>query len=109
DSGPDTPAVRFELHPAPGATFYSGYDLPFALSPDGRQIAYVATRPDGTKQLWLRSLSSDLEQPMAGTEEASTPFWSPDSKWIGFFAKNSLKKVRVPSGLSQVITSNVPC
>jgi serine/threonine protein kinase/Tol biopolymer transport system component len=109
DSGADPPAVRFAVRPAAGTAFYSGYDLPFALSPDGRQIAYVATRSEGTTQLWLRSLSSDVEQPMVGTEGAHTPFWSPDSKWIGFFADNSLKKVRVSSGLAQVIAGNVSC
>jgi hypothetical protein len=46
---------------------------------------------DGTKQLWLHSLYSELDQPMPGTEGASTPFWSTDSQWIGFFGGNSLK------------------
>jgi eukaryotic-like serine/threonine-protein kinase len=100
-------AIRYALPPAAGTAFFSGYDLPFALSPDGRHLAYVALKTDGTKQLWLHSLSSAQEQPMAGTEGASSPFWSPDSQWIGFFAGNSLKKVRVSSGLVQIVASNV--
>ena len=44
---------------------------------------------------------------LPGTEGAKTPFWSSDSQWIGFFAANSLKKVRVSSGLAQVIATNV--
>jgi serine/threonine protein kinase/Tol biopolymer transport system component len=104
---PATPDVRFTLFPAQDTDFYAGYDLPFALSPDGRQIVYVAARADGTKQLWLRSLSSDLQRPIPGTDDANFPFWSPDSQWVGFFAGNSLKKFRVSSGLAQIIVDKV--
>ena len=103
----ETPPVRYALLPAEGTAFSSGYDLPFALSPDGRYIAYVGVTPDATKQLWLHSVASGLAQPMQGTEDASSPFWSPDSQWIGFFAANSLKKVRVSSGLVQIVAGNV--
>jgi hypothetical protein len=103
----ETPAIRYALLPAEGTAFSSGYDLPFALSPDGRYIAYVGVRADATKQLWVHSFSSGLEQPIPGTEEASSPFWSPDSQWIGFFAGNSLKKVRVSSGLVQIVADKV--
>jgi serine/threonine protein kinase len=82
-----TPAIRYALLPAEGTAFSSGYDLPFALSPDGRYVAYVGVRADATKHLWLHSFSSGLEQPVPGTEDASSPFWSPDSQWIGFFAE----------------------
>ena len=101
------PAIRYALSPAEGTAFSPGYDVPFALSPDGRQIAYVGVKADATKQLWLRSLSSGLEQPIPGTEGANSPFWSPDSQWIGFFAANSLKKVRVSSGVVQVVAGGV--
>jgi serine/threonine protein kinase len=100
------PAIRYTLSPAEGTAFFSGYDLPFALSPDGRHIVYVGVKADATKQLWLRSLNAELEQPIPGTEGASSPFWSPDSQWIGFFAGNSLKKVRVSSGLVRIVASN---
>jgi eukaryotic-like serine/threonine-protein kinase len=102
-----TPAIRYALSPADGTAFFSGYDLPFALSPDGRHIVYVGVKADATKQLWLHSLSSALEQPIPGTEGASSPFWSPDSQWIGFFSENSLKKVRSSSGLVQIVARNV--
>jgi eukaryotic-like serine/threonine-protein kinase len=107
DPTPGTPPIRYTLSPAQGMAIYSGYGLPFALSPDGRQIVYASARVDGTEQLWLRSLYAPLEQPIPGTEGANTPFWSPDSQWIGFFAANSLKKVRVSSGLTQVVATNV--
>ena len=57
----------------------------FALSPDGRQIVFVASG-DGASRLWLRSLATTTAQPLAGTEGATYPFWSPDSRSIGFFA-----------------------
>ncbi len=99
--------VRYSLFPAEGTTFHSGYDSSFALSPDGRHIVYVGARADGVKHLWLHSLYSELQQPMPGTEGARSPFWSPDSQWIGFSAGNSLKKVRVSSGLVQPIATDV--
>ena len=51
----------------------------FALSPDGRQIVFVAS-DDGASRLWLRSLATTTAQPLAGTEGATSPFWSPDSR-----------------------------
>jgi serine/threonine protein kinase len=106
-SVPIAAAIRFNVTPAEGNTFYSGDGVPFALSPDGRQVVYVADNAAGTRQLWHRSLSSGAEQPLPGTEGANTPFWSPDSQWIGFFAQNTLKKVRPSGGLTQIIASNV--
>jgi serine/threonine protein kinase len=105
-SSPDEgAATRFAMFPAGGVSIYSGFDMPFALSPDGRQIVSVGVSANGTKQLWLRSFDSDVAQPMAGTEGASMPFWSPDSQWVGFFADGNLKKVRVSGALPQTITS----
>jgi serine/threonine protein kinase/Tol biopolymer transport system component len=99
-------AVRYTLSPAPGTVFHSGFDLSFVLSPDGQYIVYVGVTASGLKQLWLRSLYEGVTQSMPGTEGANSPFWSPDSQWIGFFADNNLKKVRVSSGLVRPIASN---
>ena len=63
----------------------------FALSPDGRQIVFVASG-DGASRLWLRSLATTTAQPLAGTEGAVFPFWSPDGRSIGFFAGGALKR-----------------
>jgi serine/threonine protein kinase len=98
--------VEFSVTPAEG-TLLSGPDLPFALSPDGRYVTYVAVGRDGAARLFIHSLSSNESKLLAGTEGASTPFWSPDSEWIGFFAANSLKKVRVSTGLAQTIAHGV--
>jgi serine/threonine protein kinase/Tol biopolymer transport system component len=107
DPAPMATAIRFNLVPAEGTALYSGYGVPFALSPDGRQIVYVGDDVTGTRQLWLRSLYSEEEQPLPGTEGATTPFWSPDNQWIGFFADNSLKKIRVSSGIAQLVAGDL--
>ena len=64
-----------------------------ALSPDGRHVAFVVTA-EGRTQLWLRSLDASQPRALAGTDGASSPFWSPDSRFIGFAADGALKKVR---------------
>jgi len=68
-----------------------------ALSPDGRMLAILLTR-DGHEALYLRKLDSPDITLVAGTEGASTPFFSPDGQWIGFFADNKLKKVSISGG-----------
>ncbi len=64
----------------------SGDPAAFALSPDGRQLAFVALDTDGQQHLWIRSLSSAALRVIAGTEFASAPFWSPDSTTVAFFS-----------------------
>jgi serine/threonine protein kinase len=76
----------------------------FALSPDGKQIVYLASG-DGGSHLWLRSLASATAQPLSGTEGASGPFWSPDSKSIGFFAGGQLKRLDLGGGQPQVLAN----
>ena len=73
----------------------------FAVSPDGQRITYVASGPAGT-QLWIRALDVDRAEPLAQTLGASRPFWSPDSRSIGFFAEGQLKRVDL---VSRVATS----
>ena len=75
-----------------------GVALPLAVSPDGRRIAFLAAGPDGTSRLWVRALDTLAAQALAGTEGASSPFWSPDSRALGFFAGGKLKKVDVSGG-----------
>jgi Tol biopolymer transport system component len=70
----------------------------FAISPDGRRLALVAAGSSGPPQLWLRELGSAVFQPLAETEGASFPFWSPDSESIGFIAGSRLKTIRVYGG-----------
>jgi len=68
-----------------------------ALSPDATHLAYVAIQ-DGTQQLYLRAMDSLEAKPIAGTEGAFNPFFSPDGQWLGFFAGQKLKKVSVNGG-----------
>ena len=74
-----------------------------AISPDGKQLAFVARDKQGSILLWLRSIDSMTARPLSGTENAGHPFWSPDSRSIGFFARNKLQKVDVASGSVQTI------
>jgi len=71
---------------------------PLEVSPDGNRIAIVATRADGKSQLWVRSLDTLTAQSLAGTDGAFQPFWSPDGRFLGFFADGKLKKIEVSGG-----------
>ena len=77
-----------------------------ALSPDGTHLAYVA-RQGGTQQLYLRAMDSLEATPIPGSQSATAPFFSPDGRWIGFFAAGKLKKVSV-SGGEPVSVCDVP-
>ena len=81
--------------------------ISFALSPDGRQIVFVASG-DGASRLWLRPLASTTAQPLAGTEGADLPFWSPDSKSVGFFAGGALKRIDIGGGAPQTVATAAP-
>jgi Tol biopolymer transport system component len=70
-----------------------------AVSPDGRQVVFVATKPPTTQMLWIRPLDKETARPLPGTESAVSPFWSPDSRYIGFFAGGKIRKLEVSGGL----------
>ncbi len=78
-------------------------DTSLALSPDGRRLAMALWSAGGKEQLWVRPLDSLTAQPLAGTESATYPFWSPDSRSIGFFADGKLKKIDSGGGTIQTI------
>jgi serine/threonine-protein kinase len=73
-----------------------------ALSPDGGRLAYVA-RQDGVQRLYLRQLSGLDAQPVPGSEGAVEPFFSPDGRWVAFFAGGKLRKASVSSGESLIL------
>jgi serine/threonine protein kinase len=74
-----------------------------ALSPDGTKLAFVATVAGLSPQLWVRSLDSTAAQPLAGTDDAGFPFWSPDNRSLGFFAKGKLKIIDASGGAVQTL------
>jgi Tol biopolymer transport system component len=78
----------------------------FAVSPDGRYVS-IAAAVNGKQQLWLRPLDALQAQPMPGTDAAVFPFWSPDSRYIGFFAQGKLKKIAAGGGPAKSLC-NVP-
>jgi eukaryotic-like serine/threonine-protein kinase len=69
-----------------------------SISPDGRRLTFVAPTAEGKNLLWVRSLDALSAQALAGTEDAYYPFWSPDSRFIGFFAGGKLKKIEAAGG-----------
>ncbi len=91
-----TVPLRASLMP-PKNTSYDSFS--FAISPDGKRLAFVANAADKAEgTLWVRPLNSVTAQELSGTEGASFPFWSPDSSTIGFFAKGKLKKIDAGGG-----------
>ena len=74
-----------------------------AISPDGKQLAFVGTDTNNTRQIWVRPLHALDAYPLQGTEEALRPFWSPDSKQLAYFSSNQLKKIAAGGGPSQLI------
>jgi eukaryotic-like serine/threonine-protein kinase len=74
-----------------------------AISPDGKYLVFLATVPGWSGQLWIRRIDSLTAKPLPGTEGAQSPFWSPDSKWIGFAAGSKLRKISVDGGSPLVI------
>jgi Tol biopolymer transport system component len=84
--------LRLSVLPPEGAAFES-----FAVSPDGRKIAFTAPH-EGVVMLWVRALDTVEAKPVAGTENATYPFWSPDSRLIGFHVPSKLKTVEFGGG-----------
>jgi Tol biopolymer transport system component/tRNA A-37 threonylcarbamoyl transferase component Bud32 len=96
----DVRPLRVSILPPEGAPYGTsgGSGGPVVISPDGKRLAFVATTTDGKRMLWTRSLESLTAQPLSGTEEAMFPFWSPDSRSLGFFAQGKLKKIDLAGG-----------
>ncbi len=69
-----------------------------ALSPDGTHLVYAASRDNSQRQLYLRAMDQLQAEPIAGTEGAVNPFFSPDGQWVGFFANGKLKKISISGG-----------
>jgi len=90
------PLIRFSVDLGPDAV--AGPRSTAAISPDGRRLAFVARGTGGKEKLATRLLDQANPTLLAGTENASDPFFSPDSQWIGFFADGKMKKISVAGG-----------
>jgi eukaryotic-like serine/threonine-protein kinase len=106
-SSSGTPVVRFGVSPPAGWTitidgrFTGGSGTgpnPVAVSPDGRRLALVANSPTGRSRLWLRSLDTLVAQELPDTDGATSPFWSPNSQSVAFFADGKLKRINLSGG-----------
>ena len=95
--------IRFTIAPQGDTSFGgpsaggTGNNAQLAISPDGRNIVYVALTQTRSN-LWLRPVGSAEARRLQGTEDAAFPFWSPDSQFIAFFTGNKLKKVSIDGG-----------
>jgi Tol biopolymer transport system component len=77
--------------------------MDFAVSPDGLRLVFTATDNQGMTSLWIHSFDAFAERPLPGTEGAYSPFWSPDSRSVGFFAARKLKTIDVSGAAPQVL------
>jgi serine/threonine protein kinase/Tol biopolymer transport system component len=91
----DAPEIRLEIVTPPAAD-----PLSFAISPDGRSVVFQAGQDP---RLWLRPLDSQETRPLGGTDDGLYPFWSPDSRSVGFTARGVLKRIDLDSGLVRTL------
>ncbi|MGB7069593.1 MAG: protein kinase [Pyrinomonadaceae bacterium] len=96
--------MRFAL-PAPEN---AAFDYSSSISPDGRSVAFTAKGSSGETMLWVRSLGTMEARIILGTAGTAFPFWSPDSREIGFFALGKLKKVAAEGGTPQILAEASP-
>ena len=96
-------AVRTVVTLPPDTTVALSRGSAVALSPDGKTLVF-AGNTHGKVQLYLRPLDRFESQPLPGTDDAASPFFSPDGRWVGFFADGKLKKVSLDGGAPVPVT-----
>jgi eukaryotic-like serine/threonine-protein kinase len=98
----DVRTLRYAIFPPDGWRLSlanrPGAPTPLVLSPDGRRLAFVVRRAEGDDVIWVRDLDALTARPLTGTEGASSIFWSPDSRFLGFFVGQKLKTIDVAGG-----------
>ena len=94
----DVRVTRSSILPTEKTNFVASGGGHLALSPNGRLLAFSARDSVGKILLWIRPLSAMSGQPLSGTDGAEYPFWSPDNRFIGFFAGGKLKKIEAAGG-----------
>ncbi|MGO4883929.1 MAG: protein kinase domain-containing protein [Bryobacteraceae bacterium] len=102
-------SIQFSIFPPAGVTFgdvrYSGPPL---ISPDGTQLVFGGIDDQGANRLWVRPLGGLEARPLAGTDTAMYPFWSPDSRWVAFFGGGKLRKVSIDGGPPRTLADAAP-
>jgi Tol biopolymer transport system component len=103
------PIVRSSILPPEGTSFVTMLPAsgPPVLSPDGTRMAFTARDEKSHVQLYVRPLTSLTAQPLAGTDDAIYPFWSPDSRELAFFAAGKLKRINADGGPPQGICDSI--
>jgi eukaryotic-like serine/threonine-protein kinase len=97
------PVARFDVRPIDGSSFDRGAP-PLAVSADGRVLAWSACdAASGACALYVRPIDRLDAARLAGTEGAASPFFSPDGRWIGFFADGKLKKIAADGGSPSIV------
>ena len=99
---PGAEALRLSVLAPPGTSIYPD-SASVAISPDGSMVAFVVGDLQSVTELWVRSLDSLVARRLEGTEGANLPFWSPDSRRIGFFTRDKLKTVAVAGGRAEAL------
>ena len=74
-----------------------------AVSPDGRQVAFSMGTSDGQRRLVLRPFNALETRQLPGTEGGYAPFWSPDSRHLGFYSAGKLKRIAISGGPAQIL------
>jgi Tol biopolymer transport system component/tRNA A-37 threonylcarbamoyl transferase component Bud32 len=103
---PGVARLTFPLTPKTELLGGGTQSVALAISPDGTQVAYPAIH-DGLQQLYLRRIDSLETKPVAGTDGATFPFFSPDGQWLGFLAAGKLKKISTRGGIPVTLTDGV--
>jgi eukaryotic-like serine/threonine-protein kinase len=109
DTRHDDRVTRTTIGAAPGTRLeITGDDSgPPAISPDGTMLVFSALGGGAGKRLWLRRLDELVAHPLPGTEEASYPFWSPDSRSIGFFSPTKIKRIDLAQGSVTTVEDSI--
>jgi Tol biopolymer transport system component/predicted Ser/Thr protein kinase len=110
---PDANLIRFPVYPPEKFLFSAPAVITvgqpqFAVSPDGRALAFVASSPGAPRLIWVRGFDELAPRPLPGTENGEYPFWSPDSGSVGFMANGNLKKIHVAGGPVRTVVEGVP-
>jgi Tol biopolymer transport system component len=88
---------------APPSTSFFGVAPQFAVAPNGQDVVFVVNAKGEAPSLWVRSLMASAVRRLAGTEQASYPFWSADGQFVGFFASGQLKRVAIAGGAATAV------